>query len=253
MISSAATTSGAVNSGSVMVIQSTAPDSTGAMQTTSVALAGFSRDTGFSYSGGGTVSAGGCVLSQSGVNIGTTTSTGLDAGSILLTGPGGTQMPLAGMPNSPGAYYAQLSASAIPSSGGTFVFKGAGGTQVGSFTATVAFPGAILTWTNQSAAGTVNRAQGLNVTWSGGDPGSYVIIGGTSSSGAGANGSYTCIAPAAAGQFTVPSYILLGMPSGSGTTSLENTTTFKPFSASGLAYGSAFGAVAVSVNSTYND
>ncbi len=252
-ISSAASSSGPVNTGSLMVIQSTAPDSTGTMQTTNVALAGFSRDTGFSYSEGGTVSVGGCVLNESGIDLGSATSTGLDAGTIALTGPSGTQTPLAGMPNAPGSYYAQLGAGAIPASGGTFTFKGSGGSQVGSFTAQVAFPGAMLTWTNQNAVGTVNRAQGLNVTWSGGAPGTYVIIGGTSSSGAGANGSYTCIAPASAGQFTVPSYVLLGMPVGSGTTSLENTTAFTPFSASGLTYGSAFGAVAVTVNSTYND
>jgi hypothetical protein len=144
-----------------------------------------------------------------------------------------------------GLYVTQLAAGAIPTSGGTFIFNGAGGAVVGPFTATVNFPSPLLSWTNQPAATTVTRSQGLNVTWSGGAAGSYVQIGGSSSS-SNVSASYTCIAPVAAGQFTVPTYILQAMPAGSGTTSVENT-----FSAKGLNNGISFGAVSVSANSTY--
>jgi len=88
------------------------------------------------------------------------------------------------------------------------------------------------------------------VTWTGGGSGTYVVIDG-SSSGSGNIANYSCIVPVSAGQFTVPSYILLGLPAGTGTTLVENSTSYTAFTATGLDYGAALGAVAVEVNSTY--
>ena len=107
----------------------------------------------------------------------------------------------------------------------------------------------------RSANATINRSQGATVTWNGGSPGSYVIIGGSSSSTAGGlsvTASYSCYAPVSAGQFTVPPAILLQLPAGSGTASVENSTSFQPFTASGLDAGVSWGGVSISVNSTYN-
>ena len=132
------------------------------------------------------------------------------------------------------------------------MFNGAGGAQVGKFTATVNFPNPLLTWTNQNTAATVNRSQGLQVTWSGGANGTYVGITGNSSTPSGASATYLCLAPLAAGQFTVPSYVLLSLPAGTGSTSVESTTTPTLFSASGLDLASAVGIVDVSVTSNYN-
>jgi len=64
--------------------------------------------------------------------------------------------------------------------------------------------------------------------------------------------SYTCLAPASPTQFTVPSYILLALPSGTGTTSVENSSNVSSFTATGIDHGSAYGAVQVQVNTTYN-
>ena len=206
-----------VNTGVVFVGQSTGP----VAGTTNTAGATFNQVTGANYAGGGTVSIGGCVLIQSTSGGATGTSTGLSPGTITVTGPGGTNVTLAAIPGGAGAYFASI--PAIPTTGGAYVFNAAAGAQVGAFTATVNFPNPILTWTNQSAAATISRSGGLPVTWTGGSPGSYVIISGGSASG-GATGAYTCIAPQSALTFTVPSYVLLGLPAGTGSTTVTNST-----------------------------
>jgi uncharacterized protein (TIGR03437 family) len=247
-----------VRSGTLIVEQATSPNATtGAPQTTGVAFGEFSQVTGASYGTGGVVSLGGCILNQYLSASDATTSTGLSAGTITVTPPSGSPITLASISTLvPGVYEAVLPSGAIPTSGGSFTFNGTQGTQVGSFTATVNFPNPLLTWTNQSAAATVTRSSGLQVTWtggaSGGTLGSIVVIDGSSSSAtSGVFGSYTCIAPVSAGQFTVPAYILLGLPAGTGTTLVENSTNYTSFTASGLDRGAALGAVAVSVKTTY--
>jgi hypothetical protein len=63
----------------------------------------------------------------------------------------------------------------------------------------------------------VNRASGLTINWTGGDPSGYVTIAGTST----AYGStaattttvaFTCTARVSDGSFTVPAVVLLGLP-----------------------------------------
>jgi len=165
-----------------------------------------------------------------------------------VTPPGGSPVTLSTIPQVPGEYFAQI--SSIPTSGGTFAFKGSGGADVGSFTANVNFPNPLISWTNQSASASVTRSGGQNYAWTGGAAGSYVIMSGSASSGT-ASGSYTCIAPVSAGQFTVPPYILLGLPAGSGNSQLANASVFSNFTASGLDYGYAIGEVSFSINSTF--
>ena len=131
------------------------------------------------------------------------------------------------------------------------MFHGSGGADVGSFTATVTFPNPLLTWTNQGAAASINRGGGLTVNWSGGSSGTYVIISGDSSGGS-ANGSYTCIAPQSAGTFTVPAYILLGLPAGTGSTTVANFTSLSTFTAPGLDFGGSLGSIGFEVDSNYN-
>ncbi|MCU1338489.1 MAG: repeat containing protein, partial [Bryobacterales bacterium] len=210
----------------------------------------FQQSTGVSApGGGGVVSIGGCILTQTitGGSIGTTT--GLNAGTITVTGPGGSPVTMTGIHKLPGFYTGTL--ATIPSTGGAFVFNGTAGTQVGAFTATVTFPNPLLAWTNQSAAATVGRSQGLTVSWTGGAPGTYVVITGSSVSGT-ASGSYACYAPQSAGSFTVPSYVLLGLPSGTGSTTVQNSTSLGSFTATGLDFGLTLGTDSFMVNSTYN-
>jgi uncharacterized protein (TIGR03437 family) len=241
-------------SGGVSVSQSTSPGVGGAAQTLTVAGASFFQVSGTSSVGGSQVSIGGCIVIQTapGQTGGSTgSSTGLDAGTVTVTPPGGAAISLTTSTIVPGIASATL--SAIPSTGGSYVFHGSGGAQIGSFTATVNFPNPLLTWSNQSAAATVIRNQGLQVTWTGGANGTYVTISGTSFDvSSRASGTYVCLAPAAAGQFTVPAYVLLSLPSGTGTASVASSTNPTPFSVSGVDFANAFGSVSVSVTSNYN-
>jgi hypothetical protein len=177
-----------------------------------------------------------------------------------VTEPSGTSVTLQSFASSIGLglYDATLAAGAIPSSGGTFTFKGSGGSNspfIGPFTASVVFPNPILTWANPTAAATVTRSSGLNVTWSGGASGTFVIISGSSSAtvaGQSVSGSYTCIAPVSAGSFTVPAYVLAILPAGTGSTSVSGYTNYTSFTATNLNVGTAIGGTSQSVNSTFN-
>jgi uncharacterized protein (TIGR03437 family) len=244
-----------VKAGDVFVgqlVEPATPPQTGTM-TTNIAAANFSKDTGstFGSASGSIYSLGSCFVTEiiQATGGGTVTSTGLDAGTINLTGPGGSY-PLSKIET--GFYSALLPANAITSSGGAFTFNGSSGADVGSFSATVNLPNPILNWTNQSAGATISRTQGVQVNWTGGGPGTYVIITGDSSdSVTGASGSFTCLANQSALSFTVPSYVTLTLPAGNGSLNVENAANFGTFSASGLDYGTSFGFTGVRVNSVY--
>ena len=245
-----------VNTGSVIVGQDTNPGTSGTPQTTDIAVANFQSTTGSSYVTTGQVSIGACtvneILTSSG---GTSTTTGLDAGTVTVTGPSGGPVTLQTIPQVVGEYVAQLPAGAIPSSGGTFAFSGTGGSganSIGPFNTSVNFPNPLLSWTNQSAAASVTRTSGLTFQWTGGAAGSYVIMTGSSSStSSGVSGSYTCIAPLSAGQFTVPSYVLLALPAGTGNSIVENANAYTTFTANNLDFGISIGFVVTSVNTTW--
>jgi uncharacterized protein (TIGR03437 family) len=177
-------------------------------------------------------------------------TTFLDAGAITVAGPTGSPAPVPEL--NPGFYQGVLPSGGIPATGGTFTFKGAGGRDVGPFTVSVTMSNPIFFWTNQSSATTVTRSQGLQLSWMGGNAGDYVDIQGSSTGGSASGGAgFECFAPIAAGQFTVPSYILLGLPAGTGTVNLS-TTHNALFSATGLPYpGSASAGVTIIVNSNY--
>jgi hypothetical protein len=200
---------------------------------------------------GGGISIGGCSLTPIiPISGPPTPSIGLDAGTIMVTGPDGSPVTLTTFPGAAGIYNANLSSA--PSAGGAYVFSGSGGAQVGAFTATASWPNPLIVWTNPNAATTVTRSQGLSVTWSGGKPGSFVIIGGSTEGMDGPlTATFTCFAPQAAGQFTVPPYILLGLPAGKGGVSIQNSNATQ-FSTTGLDHATAVGGQLFQVNSTYN-
>ncbi len=206
-----------------------------------------------SASGSGISSLNNCIVSSQATG-GTTlpTTSGLDAGAITLQGPTGTQTLTAtaipGQSGASGLYIAQLPSNFITP--GSFTFKGAGGADVGAFTVTVNYTSPLV-WTNSAAITSVTRSSGVNVTWTGGATGTYVIISGSASS-ATASASFTCLAPASAGQFTVPSYVLLALPAGSGSLSLENATSPVSFTATGLDLGIALAAGTFSISPAYN-
>jgi uncharacterized protein (TIGR03437 family) len=240
-----------VKSGSVFVGQSISPDQNGSPMTNNFASANFESVTGASFgSSGGYATIGSCVVTEVVTAAGgVVTSTGLEAGTITLAGPGGTNYTLT--ENTTGSYGQLLPANAITGSGGTFVFTGAGGANVGGFTATINLPNPLLSWTNQGAGATVTRSEGALVTWTGGTPGSNVYITGISSGNNGATGTFTCYAPQSALQFMVPPYVTGTLPAGTGTLSVENLTDFISFMATGIDHGSGFGFTGNLINSTY--
>jgi uncharacterized protein (TIGR03437 family) len=246
-----------VNKGVVFLDESTAPSSLGVPATSDVALAEFQSYTGSTYgaSNSGTVSIGGCTVQENLTgNSGTAgTATGLDAGTITITGPNGSanlpsQAAVSAAPA--GEYLAQLAAGFIPASGGTFQVTGGGGKDVGAFTTRIIYPNPVLTWTNQSADATISRSTGVTITWNGGEPGTFVIISG-SSSAAGVSGSFTCLAPVSPTQFSVPGYVTAVLPAGSGNLNVANYTNYGSFTATGLDTGYALGFVNYSINATY--
>ena len=257
-----------VRSGFLALFENTAPASAAAARSGSrpeaqtfttryTADASFTSDTGNSYIGGSSfLSIGSCIVNASSTSTGggTLTSNGLDAGMpIMLTG-GGLSLPIPeftlGGQTVVGDYLATLT---NPLTGGTaYTFTGPGGKDVGKFTATITFP-VPLTWTNESSISAVTESQGQLITWTGGASGTYVYISGNSSlsTDLAVSGSFICLAPVSAQQFTIPSYVLLALPTGTGSLGVANYANLSRFTATGLDFGYVFAGVSSSENVTY--
>jgi uncharacterized protein (TIGR03437 family) len=215
--------------------------------------------------------------------------TGLDAGAVLnVKGPNGAKQMMPSPSGGVGSYSGTFGTSSVlppipglppgtPLPGlpgqtppyleaGTYtVDNGSGGADVGPFTATLILK-TPLTWTNMDAITQVTRSQGVQVTWSGGDPAGTVKITGGVTNMVGSDiylGAFTCIAPVSAGQFMVPSIVTLSMPastSSSGgpagavpTGSLAvGTTVSAPFTATGINSGTISSSVVSFKGLAYN-
>ena len=102
--------------------------------------------------------------------------------------------------------------------------NGGGGADIGPFTVNLNFPKPN-NWDNIDQITTINRAQGVTVKWSGGDPNTVVGIGASATQIQGTvslGGTFVCTEKASAGQFTVPPFITLNMPQVSATTATGN-------------------------------
>ena len=239
-----------IKGGSLSVIQTNATNAKGIQTVTNTAGAAFFKDSGLlaaTAGRGDNLSPGGCAVYPI-IAGGQLTVVGLDAGSITLTEPAGSATPLPIQLGIKGEYGAILDAGVIPA-GGTFTFTGSGGAEVGPFAATLTISNPNFKWTNPSAASTIDRTQGLLYTWTGGLPGTYVFLGGTST-GSGVTAGFSCRVPVEAQQFTVPSYILLGLPAGSGGASIQQHDTDSTFSAMGLDDGGVTAVIEFSVAAT---
>ena len=150
----------------------------------------------------------------------------LDAGAALnVAGPNGKMLI---KQDKSGVYigafattFTIISGVPIPPTGKPFldpgdytVDDGAGGKDVGSFTANLTLTNPQLKFTNIDAINTIDRSKGVTVQWTGGDPNGFVTVSGTSSSLSGTTpgsisllGSFQCSAPVSAGQFTVPAFV----------------------------------------------
>ena len=168
--------------------------------------------------------------------------TGLDAGpTIILNPPSGPAV--AASENGTGFYRKDLGTGGLAlgagftlPSGTWNVSNGAGGADVGPLSFRLPVPQPI-TWTNRDSliGGTIDRTQPLTITWSGGDSNGYVDIQGYTFSAAplsfaDQNGfffvGFECSAPVAAGQFSIPPSILLGMPPNPSPSSNLQVSTF---------------------------
>ncbi len=175
--------------------------------------------------------------------------TALNAGSVSFQGPSGT-IALAEQ----GFYDADLTGTQVPAPGQTVSFKGTGAPPMvqgpGAFTASLTVPIPALNWTNQSAATTITRSQGLQVTWTGGAPGSFIFISGIASVKGGSTASFQCYAPQSAGQFTIPDYILMTLPAGTGVVALQDQVITQ-LSLPGIQYSNGIAYFTVSASTKY--
>ena len=143
----------------------------------------------------------------------------LDAGSALsLKGPY-YQAPWNQFANLPGYYFRQISYSSGSwiLNGNNYTASGTGGGDVGAFTATLATPATInglARFTGIATEQVISRSGDLTVQWTGGDPtlqNGNVTIGGFSASTT-AFSAFQCTAPAAAGSFTIPGWVMSTLP-----------------------------------------
>jgi hypothetical protein len=112
----------------------------------------------------------------------------LDAGSVLnLNGPNGSRQG----PAFAGFYFGTLGGgpSGPPAppplylDPGTYTLdNGAGGADIGPFTATLTIPTSPFVWTNADADLSIVRSAGVDIAWTGGDPSGKVVIQGSQSS-----------------------------------------------------------------------
>jgi len=134
----------------------------------------------------------------------------LDAGtSLSLSGPVG-QMNITA--SKKGVYTVlfglQVQGPTLPA--GDYTISGAGGKDIASFSVTLNAR-TLIVWTNPPVAGTtLDAAQPLTFTWSGGNLPGHVILGGSQGNGA----TFLCSADMAQGTFTVPAVFLSSLASG---------------------------------------
>ncbi|MGC9947929.1 MAG: hypothetical protein ABSF64_16305 [Bryobacteraceae bacterium] len=144
--------------------------------------------------------------------------------------------------NGDGTYNATRIAS------GNYIVTGPGGAAVNALTGTidVSSAAASFVWTNEStfanqtATPQIFRNTPLNITWTGGDPQGFVditLIGSTVQNTLPSPtnpepGVYVeCVAPASAGSFNVPTYVLAALPAGGADVPLAGLVLVGPASA----------------------
>jgi uncharacterized protein (TIGR03437 family) len=136
----------------------------------------------------------------------------LDAGTLKISGPSlSTAVGVFAGPSGP-AYNSTLTAGTLQS-GGTYTLTGAGGTQVGPFSATATFPSGF-TVSNLDSLKTINRAQPLTVNWTGtGFDQVIILVSGDTLTSTTTHGvSVSCAVPANLGTYSIPAALLAYLP-----------------------------------------
>jgi uncharacterized protein (TIGR03437 family) len=143
---------------------------------------------------------------------------GLDAGTPLsIAGPAGSRS-VARSTNSVGviSYAAELGNASAGNylDAGRYTMSGPGGVDIGNFSGSITVAPE-LEWTNRAALEAITRSAGVTVTWTGGEPSTFVTIQGQSfvTQGTQVTGSsFQCWARNTDRQFTIPATVLLTMP-----------------------------------------
>ena len=206
-------------------------------------------------------SLGGCVVYPFSGNTPAITDPtqpqGLNAGAaIAVSGPNGAKQLTVSQGGLAGLYGAQLATSADGGTlfldPGSYTFSGPGGADVGALQGQFTVPATVV-WSNAASNAAVNRAQGITVTWTGGDPNGFVNVSGYSlAPAAGTGAMFTCTAAASAGTFTVPPLVTLSLPaSTSGGLSLMGVSAPTPFTGQGIDIGVATASSGVSQPTTF--
>src|SRR5258708_1148286 len=163
----------------------------------------------------------------------------LDAGSTFtIKGPGGT-VTVTVQPFERITLSATAGTFLVP---GDYTIAGAGGKDVGPFTAVLNVP-ISPTLTSPSANGfTVSRARGMTVTWNGNGSTGHVELVLESQAAGNIFSNVACTVAASAGTFTIPSHMLFTLANTNNaifTFSLGKPATSAAFSASGVDAGFA--------------
>ena len=236
---------GTFTTGAFEIIQSTEAVS-GTNETDSLASGSFSQLTGFELSSATsssvvavpgnytTTTIGACTVYQftsTGTGSGTGTvlaggvSTTLDAGTVTLNGPSGSNITNEALTETNNIYSKTLGESGFtglqnPPNGvivaGTYTLAGAGGKDVGAFNTSLTL--APLTVTGALPA-TVTESAGVTINWTGGNAPDVVEIFGVSSSTTGSGSTavtttaeFLCQTTAGEGTFTVAPSVLTLLP-----------------------------------------
>jgi len=138
----------------------------------------------------------------------------LDAGALAVTWQ--STIPLTQW--GPGLYDAELMTGnqTLLWGGNPYVVAAAGGSAVGPFSVTDETVSGTVQFSNLTYGQNVPRTSDLDIEWTGGNPAlqSQVTIGGFSAAGADFTpiAFFECVAPLSAGKFTIPRWILSGLP-----------------------------------------
>jgi uncharacterized protein (TIGR03437 family) len=157
----------------------------------------------------------GCIVAQGLGGTGIGAGLNLDAGTVTISGPSGSNITNLAFNETSRAY----SLTPLPSGAtlvpGTYTLNVAGGDDVGKTSATVTIPSP-LTVTG-GLPSVVVRSSGLTLAWTGGNSSDLVEVAGQSGPSVGQGVTFICITTAGQGGITVPSSILNQLPaSGSG-------------------------------------
>ena len=193
-----------------------------------------------------------------------TRGTSLDAGSALMvSGPNGSSRMAVADPSKIYLYTEVFNPGFIPDTGGTFsVDHIPNDPETGAdikvpIGARITMPPPLV-WSNQSGMTSVNRSAGVTVKWTGGDPGTYVSIVGSSilSAGSQVGAYFNCSAPLSDGEFSVPAAVLMSLPpstqvSASTFLRVGNITSAQNFSTAGVDIGIISAGWSFTTNLTY--